>query len=827
MTIQAGTTLGDYEIVAPLGAGGMGEVYRARDPRLGREVAIKILPPAFAGNEDRLRRFTEEARAAGVLNHPNLLTIHDLGTHAGIPFIVSELLEGETLRERLRRGPLPQRKAIDYALQIGSGLAAAHEKGIIHRDLKPENILITTEERIKLLDFGLAKLISVVPSDQERTIERVTDPGIIVGTAAYMSPEQVRGHPLDQRSDIFSFGTVLFEMLTGKQAFRRDSQIDTMNAILHEEQSFPPGSVNSFLERVILHALEKNPAQRFQSVKDMAFDLTTISGSGEAQPVAATRRRSEKRIEKKMLAYQSVTYRRGFVMSARFMRDGSVIYGAAWEDKPLELFSSIPGDPQARTLGVSEADVLGVSPTTGELAISLGRHFTGGWMTSGTLARLSLGGSPREICEDMSNADWSPDGTKLAITRRTGDVYTIEYPLGRRIYETPHWLSHLRVSPKGDLIAFLDHPLWYDDGGRVLVIDLQGQIKLQSSSWGSTSGLAWTPKGDEVWVAAEELLTGRGLVGLSLTGKERSMLPVPGRLTLHDISRNGDVLVTYDYGRREMIGGKKGAPGERNLSWFDWTYPTAISGDGSRIVFEEHGRSSRTAQLPGAYLRKTDGTPAVHLGQGRVRGFSPDGKWIAMRPDDKADYFELMPTGVGESRQAACHGLEVFAWWYWFPDSKRLLVWGNEEGRSNRMYEVLIDGDGTPRPIGPEGTEVPIAISPDGREVVATAPDQRLLIYAVENDHEPREVPSSRRGDQALLWGADGAIYVYQVGRLEVAIERIDLNTGERTRWHEVQPADKAGVMVIQPLLLAADRESYVYGYRRLLCELYVVKGLV
>src|SRR2546426_6213267 len=283
MTIAAGTRLVPYEILAPLGAGGMGEVYRARDTRLGRDVAVKVLPSSFSADADRLHRFEQEACAAGALNHPNILIVHDIGTHDGSPYVVSELLEGETLRERMGGTAQPQRKAIDYALQIAHGLAAAHERGIVHRDLKPDNIFITKDGRAKILDFGIAKLTQVEGIEAQTDIptRRVdTGPGVVMGTVGYMSPEQVRGQKVDHRSDIFSFGAILYEMLSGRRAFHGESAADTMSAILKED---PPDlsdtnqNISPTLERLVNHCLEKNPEARFHSASDLAFALETAN----------------------------------------------------------------------------------------------------------------------------------------------------------------------------------------------------------------------------------------------------------------------------------------------------------------------------------------------------------------------------------------------------------------------------------------------------------------------------------------------------------------------------------------------------------------------
>jgi len=288
MSLTAGTILGQYEIRSPLGAGGMGEVYRAHDTRLDRDVAIKVLPEYLTTDPERLRRFEQEARATAALNHPNILAVYQMATDNGISYLVEEMLEGETLRERLRRGPIPLRKAIDYAVQIAHGLAAAHDRGIVHRDLKPENLFITKDGRVKILDFGLAKLGAAKDaSGQEATLTEQTNPGTVMGTAGYMSPEQVRGKTVDHRTDIFAFGTILYEMVTGKQPFRKATSAETMAAILNEEPSSvsqltpatPPG-----LERVVHRCLEKNPEQRFQSASDLAFALEALSDSATTTP---------------------------------------------------------------------------------------------------------------------------------------------------------------------------------------------------------------------------------------------------------------------------------------------------------------------------------------------------------------------------------------------------------------------------------------------------------------------------------------------------------------------------------------------------------------
>jgi len=292
--ISNGRRLGPYEVLAPLGAGGMGEVYRARDPRLGRDVAIKVLPESFSKDPDRLRRFEHEARAAGILSHPNITAVFDVGSQDGAPYVVSELLSGESLQAALAGGRFSTRRALDYAIQLAHGLAAAHDKGIVHRDLKPANVFVTRDGRVKILDFGLAKLtqpkIGAPPEAASVPSTTQTGPGAVLGTLGYMAPEQVRGGVADARSDIFSFGAILYEMLSGKRAFQGDSAADTMSAILRDDPpdlSLTDHNISPGLERIVRHCLEKNAAQRFQSAQDLAFDLETLSDSSASSSRAA------------------------------------------------------------------------------------------------------------------------------------------------------------------------------------------------------------------------------------------------------------------------------------------------------------------------------------------------------------------------------------------------------------------------------------------------------------------------------------------------------------------------------------------------------------
>jgi serine/threonine protein kinase len=830
--LTAGSRVGPYQIVAPLGAGGMGEVYRARDPRIGREVAVKVLPPVFAADADRVRRFEQEARAAGALNHPGLLTIFDVGTHDEILYIVSELLEGTTLRERMN-GTLSQRRAIEYALQIARALGVAHDKGIVHRDLKPENIFITGDDRVKLLDFGLAKVLDeprerfAPDAPTEKRDRPDTGSGVVIGTAGYMSPEQVRGLAIDHRTDVFSHGIVLYEMLSGARPFRGGSQVETMAAILNDDPAPLHSAVTSALERIVLHALQKSPAQRFQSMTDVVFALETFSSSSDTPAPAKSRAKREAKASPTPadIKYRNVSYRRGFVMTARFAPDGSIVYGASWEDQPNEIFAAFPGNPESRAVGLVNADVLAIAPS-GELAVSLGRHFVGGWVTSGTLARVPpFGGAPRELASDVQDADWTPDGSALAAIRREAGGFVIELPLGSRIYESPEWISHVRVSPKGDRVAFLQHEKWGDDGGRIMVIDRDGNRVVESGHYHSMAGTAWTPSGDEVWTAAHHEGTGRDLVALSMRGRERVVLPAAGRFTLNDIARDGRVLVAVESGRREMVIGRRGDGFERNLTWLDWSFLGGISPDGTRVVFEEQVGARRN-QANAVYVRKSDGSPAVRLGEGTVRGFSPDGKLVGVIPPG-ADAIHLQPIGVGTPKVVPLRGLQSCVWWEWTPDAKQLVIWAHQGDSGNRHFVLSIDGDEPPRPVTPAGCGWWFAISPDSTRVAAAMPDQAPMLYSLSGG-DPTPANGAAPGDLTVQWSDDGgSLFVFRSGRLTVGIDRLELATGTRTRWHDLRPPDPAGVMDIQPIFITRDGMHYAYAYRRFISDLYIVDGLL
>ncbi len=879
--LQPGSRLGPYEIVSPLGSGGMGEVFRARDPRLGRDVAIKVLPDAIAGDPVRLHRFEEEARATSALSHSNIVTVYEIGREGEQRFLVMELVEGETLRVRLESGPLPPREAVRIAAQVAEGLAAAHGKGIVHRDLKPANIVVTRGGIAKILDFGLARRSVLTPSrpgDTHVVRKLVTEPGLVVGTAEYMSPEQVRGDTVDCRSDIFSFGTLLYEMLAGRMPFLKSAPAETMAAILMEEpldlSSLVP-NLPSALERIVCRCLEKNPERRFQSAQDLAFALEGLPWSTTSAPTSAARavdrpapalvgspgsvgtvagpaarRQFRPAVTAALLTvfafaatlafwagrrsappaaptFRRLTFSRGAIRSARFSPDGrTVVYGAAWNGEPIRLFTTQAESPESRRLELSDGDILAIS-SKGEMAISLGRRFLTLHLGVGTLARAPLAGqAPREVLERVQEADWAPDGDGLCVVRDVNGRNRLEFPVGKVLYETSGWLSHPRVSPAGDDVAMIDHPLRWDDQGAVIIVSKSGEKRVVSRTWQSAGGLAWGPGGREVWFTAAPAGAGRELHAAAMGGAERVVLRVSGNITLQDIHRNGRVLLSDDKWRRRLFFHGAGGAHETELTWLDWSYPRGVSADFSKLLFDEAGDGGGREYA--VYLRPTEGGPAVHLGRGNGLALSPDGRWALTATVSTPAQLVLLPTGPGEPRQLAGGSIDHRVASF-LPDGKRILFGGSEPPKGQRLFVQDLEG-GSPKPVTPEGTTfadgVTVPVSPDGRSILVSGPDGSISIVPIEGG-PARPLASLLGGDAAIGWGADSrTLFVVRPGELPAQVSRLDIDTGRRTPWREILPADPAGTAAVNPILIRPDGSAYIYGTPQILSDLYVVDGL-
>ena len=678
MRLEAGTRLGPYEIVSSLGAGGMGEVYRARDPRLGRDVAVKIISGDGPPSSDRLQRFEQEARAVAALQHPHILSVYDVGTHEGRAYLVFELLEGETLRERLSRGPIPTRKAIEVAIQAAHGLAAAHAHGILHRDLKPENIVLG-HEGVKLLDFGLAKLTEAQPAGEETEATLLaTGEGIWVGTPGYVSPEQLRGLPATPRSDVFALGAVLYEMLSGQRAFKGATKADTLSAILEHDpppMTVPGRAVPPALDKLVRRCVEKDPDDRFQSARDVAFALDALSSgstsesAGAVVPATPTRRwlragaallvtagiaglgflGGRRASEKPPPTFKQLTFRRGWVDQARFAPDGrTVIYGASWDGKPVELFQTRTDSTESRPLGLPHAKVLSIS-SQGQMAILLDPSRQQGYFSLGTLAVVPLaGGTPRELLEHVGAADWTPDGRDLCVARLSpkGDV-AIELPPGKVLDWVPRsrGLSHLRVSPDGRYVAF-------QAGGRMKLADREREVVKTLAELGANFwGLAWAPSGREVWFTEGASWGARDVHAVDLEGRRRLVYRSTGVLAVMDVAPDGRPLLHRAFDHFEALALLPGGRAEQDVTVSDHSTVGALSADGRLLLLNSlSGGAGNFADLRG------DGGDPVRLAAGTGTDISPDGRSTLVVADGE---LTEVPIGAGLSRKIDAGSLRV------------------------------------------------------------------------------------------------------------------------------------------------------------------------
>jgi len=862
MALASGTKLGPYEILSALGAGGMGEVYRARDPRLGREVAIKVLPSGSAPDSERLRRFEQEARATAALNHPNILAVFDIGRQDDSPYIVSELLDGETLRARLNSGALPMRKAVEYALQISRGLAAAHDHGIFHRDLKPENIFITRDGHVKILDFGLAKLTMPEPGTPglsvQATLDSVTGRGVLLGTLGYMSPEQCRGATIDARSDIFSFGAVLYEMVSGRRPFRGDTTADTISSILKEE---PPDlattgrDVPPMLERIVHHCLEKDPAARFQSARDVAFALEALSSVSSsvasavaipAPAIAAPPSRKSWLVPSLLgviavlivavallivrvnapapepPSYRQLTFARESISSARFAPDQrTIIYGTARVGTKTELYSLAPDSHAPVSLGLKDVDVESIS-STGEMLLIQQRHSLVRVARVGVLARAPLGGAaPRPMMNDVADADWGPDN-QIAVARYVDGHFRIEYPIGHALYEpSAGYVSNVRVSPKGDCVAFAEHPTLGDDAGYVAMVDSSGRKRTLSPRQSAIEGMNWAPSGKEVWFTGAVVGIEFQLQAADLSGHTRVVDRIPGTPTLFDVARDGRVLLGQGSTKVLTYARGPGQDQDHDVSIQNWSEVLSISPDSRLVLLNDEGAGSGPDY--DVYVRTSDGAAApVRVGDGIGYDFSPDMKLVlsSLTLHIPRQLF-LIPLGTGETNQIT-HDLIDRGRARFLPDGKNVVFTGTEPGHKSRIYVQAIDS-GTARPISPEGVSgfVP---TPDGKFVFGFS--DSVALYPVDGQGPPRPVPGIHSGETIFSVSPDGRVAL--VGLLfgyAVDVMRVDLASGRRELFKKIGPSDPAGVLLVDALF-TPDGQYYAYSCFNGLSQLYLVEGL-
>ena len=865
MRFASGARVGPFEILAPLGAGGMGEVYRARDTRLDRTVAIKLLPSELVNAPGRsVERFRHEARAIARITHPNICTLHDIGEDGPAIFLVMEYVEGASLAGRLEDGPLPLPLALRTAVQIADALDHAHRHGVVHRDLKPGNIMLTRDS-VKLLDFGLAKLKDrdeQIPIDATRSA--LTDAGTIVGTVPYMAPEQIEGREVDARTDIFSFGVVLYEMVCGRRPFAGDSRASLMAAIVTAEPPMPSsvqGQTPAALERLILRCLAKDPDDRWQTARDLAAELRWIAEAGSGTTVAAptiTRRPRRAALsgaaagaivtaaafaatvfwlwpKPAVAEFRQVTYRKGAVSTARFTPDGqSFVYSASWGGQPYAAFLGRPASPDVRDLQLEGARIVSIS-RAGEMAMVFGPQNIARAFGVRTLARVPMaGGARRDVLTGVMEADWIPGTDALAVIRDPGDgrPWTVEFPVGKVVHEARAAWS-MRVSPDGSGVAFFEGPgVVFDSAPEhmLTVIDKSGTKSTLSRNLVGL-GLAWAPSGTEIWFTAVrpgQAATGPQLHAVSVAGVERTVYSAPDWLVLHDISSAGRVLLSRNSIRINLACQAPGEATERDLGWLFASVASGLSRDGQTVIFTDNLTGRTPAGNVTVFRRSTDGSPAVYLGELRGAGsLSPDGRWVLGELDGHPI---LLPTGAGPTVQLPKGEVVRFSRGAWLGDSKRIVFTGDPGDGKPRGYIQEIP-TGLPRAITPVGVSLPAkGAVRDDDTLLGRAGATWLLVPIHGGEAQP--VPVLKPGDIPLQWSHDGR-YVYTADTVAdlaapaVEVFRLELTTGARVHWKTLTPLDPVGVESMRTtVLITPDARSYCYSYMRRLGDLFVVDGL-
>ena len=847
----------------------MGEVYKAKDTRLDRFVAVKVLPEQLARDPDLLARFDREAKSVAALNHPNILALHDFERQGDVAYAVMELLEGESLRTRLSEGPLPPRKAVELAIQLARGLSAAHEKGVVHRDLKPENLWLTHDGRLKILDFGLAKQVfrPEGPMNSQLATEGLTpagagstERGMVLGTVGYMSPEQVRGEVVDARTDIFSFGAVLYEMLTGVRAFERSSATETLAAILRDDPPEPETTgrmISAGLQRIIHHCVEKHANQRFRSAHDVAFALENLSSGSGMAPVETTvaprGRRAPWAAALVAVAavaaglagwflrgglpaqpvFHRLTFEQGTVENARFGPDGkTVLYSARWKGGPPTLYSIPAGGLESQRLNLESSTLLAVSKDN-ELAVVLSPLLTYG-LYPGTLARVpASGGGPREIQRSVLAADWNPlTGEMAAVTVRRSD-WTLESPPGKSLRSGPG-IDFPRFSAQDGSLAFFENrfglgwPL-LPRLGDIVVLDRAGKANVLARDLRCT-GLAWSPQGNEIWFS--EWIDGRRstISAVSLGGKVRTIWSGPGNIALQDVAADGRALVQTRQLQDGVLLLDEGATRERDLSIYDGTFSVEFSPDRRTLLVNERGAGGGTSGS--VFLAPLDGSPPTKLGKGRAEAFSPDGKLVLVGNAERPSEYTLVPAGSGASTVVDLSGIAANQIAQFMPDGQLFVFQGSPDGKPIRVYEMDPAKSMAPKPLTAEGTLVwqgGRPVSPDGKYLfvikdLGENPVDEIVTLAdgVETPiagKEPRDIP--------IRWTADGrGIYVFKREGLPARVFRLDPWTGARELVKEFMPADPGGITGISSVTMTADAKVFAFNYRRRISELFLVDGL-
>jgi len=641
----------------------MGEVYAARDTRLDRRVAIKVLAPEYALDAVYLARFTREAKAASSLNHPNIVGVLDVGKEESVSYVAMELIEGKTLAEIIAPGPLSIKKVLDLAIQIADGLAAAHEAGIVHRDLKPANVMVTSDGFAKILDFGLARTTATEPSGSSvETEPPPTLTGEIVGTAGYMSPEQARGEPVRFPTDQFSFGSVLYEMATGKRAFRGNTRIDTLSAVLNEEpepiSKLRPG-VPPPLRWVIERCHAKAAADRYRSTRDLANEvrgirehLSEVSDSAPFEGRAPRRRRlllaagaaavvaaaaiwalvGQPRVSRTGLDYRRLTFRNGVVTRALFMQgSNSILYTASWDGQAPRTYLTLPESKGTdRSLDAQTQLPMAFSEDGSEVLVLLGRSRPA-INSFGALAWWpALGGKPRPFLENAGWADWAKRGHFAVVVQDEGETRALQVrdrsgAIRRTLFRSPGAMSYVALSPDETEVAFIHHPSRSDDAGEVRIAAVDGHSeKRLTPVFERCVGLRWNPRTREIWFTASRAdIYSTSLWTVTRNGEQRLLQSFPEFFMLQDVSEGGSLFLGASEDTAMVLEQGQAAP--TDFSWLGSTFVADVSPDGRSILFLD---GSPTAGTLGTWVRSVDGSEATRITDGDPGKFSPDGRWV-------------------------------------------------------------------------------------------------------------------------------------------------------------------------------------------------------
>ena len=876
---RVGETIGPYEVLSELGSGAMGIVYLAQDERLGRKIALKLLPSQFTNDKDRLRRFQQEARAASALNHPNILTVHEIEQRDGLHYIATEFVDGVTLRHHMHSQRMSLDQVLNIASQVASALQAAHAAGIAHRDIKPENIMIRSDGYIKVLDFGLAKLTEqeLSPSTPD------TNPGIVMGTPRYMSPEQARGLDVDVRTDIFSLGTVVYEMVTGRLPFEGETTSDVIAALIKDEPEPMRSTVPELpleLEQVVSKALTKDRSSRYQTISDFSLDLQRVKDEVQLNALTETKTQTtttrsvstDPQLQQNTEAHtkrpwirwaapaalallllgvvvvilslnrhkpslssrisesaRNITTRDGFIVASRFAPDGQgVIYSAAFDGKPVELFYTDVKGSQSRSAGIQSAALKSVS-RSGRLAVLF--NFELNWADgyNGTLAILSADNRNVEMqIEGVDDAAFAPDGNTFAILRSVMGEQQLEYPAGQVLYKSGGWMSYPRFSPSGDKIAFFDHPLG-DFSGSIVVFDLVSKKKTDiSTGWTALKGLAWNPKDNEIWFGGSRVRKRLSVNAVSLSGQLRAnVYELPGVIArIDDISADGKLLITQGTNHSTMMILQDKSATEAVDPRFAWSTSVDVSRDGKMLLFYQWGYEAEdVSDVSGVYLRRLDSSEPVKLGSGKALALSPDGKWaLALQQTGPQPQLVLLSTSLDQPKSLPNRGIKEYHYASFFPDGQRILFTGLE-ARDEAVIRSFVQNVNTGEvyPLTEEGTTA-LRVSPEGKRVITLQPDQIFYIQALDGG-EPKAIPGLETDDEPIQWSDDGrAVFVRGAGEFATKIYRVNIETGDRQEWQDIDPPNKVGLVGLETnpggILITPDGKVCIYTYWILLQQI-------